>query len=184
MMALAVSTMTAGPATAAAIYTYHQTASTPGGLPVSIEMMFDHPAAPVAGNSFAGGFNGLLSFVYRIGAVTVDLDDLVAMQARCAGGDPGCTPQQLLYDLSPEEGEFRFNNTQYDFAFSYEDGRLRGAFNTDFPGPAECRTTGTCTYEGTWTPIPEPLTAGLLAGGLIGLFWIGQRLERRSAAAS
>lgn len=187
---LGASALMTGAAQSAVTYTFHQTGSTPGGLPFAIEMAFDGTPGPIAGNVFDGGFAGLAHFAFRTTGIDVDLQDLVGMQAQCDANPSNflCTLGALSYDLRPEAGSFRFNNTSYDFSFSYGDGALRGAFNTDFPGPAACRLTGVCTYEGAWHPIPEaiaePMTASLLGAGLLGLAWRRKRPTGRPALAS
>lgn len=180
---LGVSAMMAGAAQSAVTYTYHQTGSTPGDLPIAIEMTFGDPAGPIAGTALGGGFAGLLGFSFRTTGVEVDLQDLVDLQAQCDANPFGlqCAPGALAYDLHPEGGSFRFNNTSFDFSFSYGEDWLEGNFNTDFPGPAACRRSGACTYEGAWHPIPEPVTAGLLAAGILGLAGRGRRTRRRPA---
>lgn len=187
---LAASATIAGHAQAAVTYTYHQTGSTPGNLPIAIEMTFADGVGRIAGNALDGGFAGLLRFSFRTTGVEVDLADLADIQAQCDAfpSAPFCGPGGLSYDLRPEGGSFRYNNSSYDVAFSYGDGALRGGFNTDFPGPEACRRTGTCTYEGAWRPvaeaIPEPGTLSLLAAGLLGLLRGAGRRRRRPALAS
>lgn len=175
MTAVAVSTMTVGPAAAGAIFSFAKSGSTPGDLPVAIEMMFEQPSTPVTGNAFAGGFNGLRSFLFRMGAVAVDLDDLVALQQSCAAGNPFCNSGSLAYALTPESGSIAFNNTEFDFRFTYGEGWLTGGFNTDGPGPEACRRSNQCAFEGAWRSVPEPMAVGLLGAGLLGLLWGARR---------
>lgn len=170
------------PAQAGFAYSFHKTASNPADLPVSIEMSFADAASHAAGNALGGGFNGILGFVFTMGSVVIDLGDLVALQQGCAA-NPACQAQRLTYDLAPGDGFLRFNNTSYDFAFSYGQGAMTGSFNTDFPGPAACRQSGTCRYDGTWLSVPEPLTLGLLAAGLTGLLAARRRREPAAARA-
>jgi len=177
-------TMVGMAAASLATYSYQKTGSAPGDLPISIEMAFDHRSGPISGTTFAGGFDGLQSFAFRMGSVLVDLDDLREFQSHCAGGSPACFSQQLAYSLTPEEGSFRFNNSQFDFAFDYGGGWLEGNFNTDFPGPAACRTSGRCNYEGLWLAIPEPGAVAMLAAGVLGLVWRRGRRKGRPALAS
>lgn len=184
MMAFAVSATMAGAAAASpTTYSYQRTGSAPDGLPVSITMTFDHPSGPVGGSALSGGFAGLLDFVFKIGAVVADLDDLKEVQDRCAAGSPGCSLYQLSYSLMPEEGNIRFSNGQFDFAFGYGGGWLEGGFNTDFPGPEACRTSGRCSYEGLWLVVPEPVSAGVLAAGALGLIALRRRRARSPFAS-
>jgi hypothetical protein len=170
LIAAALSSL-AAPATASLSFTYHQTASNPGNLPIAIEMTFAGPGASMAGTAQSGGFQGLLSFLFTAGTVSVNLQDLQGIQQRCTppAFHPSCQFVTLSYDLAPDDGLLHFNNSSFDFAFAYSDDLLTGHFNTDFPGPAACRQTGVCRYEGTWLAVPEPLTAALLAAGLVGL---------------
>jgi hypothetical protein len=156
------------PAQAGLAYSFHKTASNPADLPVSVEMSFADAATHAAGNALGGGFGGILDLVFTMGSVSVDLGDLVALQQGCAA-NPTCQPQRLTYDLAPGDGFLRFNNSSYDFAFTYGQGAMAGSFNTDFPGPAACRQSGTCRYDGTWLAVPEPVTLGLLGIGMTGL---------------
>jgi hypothetical protein len=179
--------MTAGAASASTIYTFHQTGSTPGDLPIAIEMVFDGTPGPIAGTTLTGDFAGLTAFVFRTTGIEVDLLDLQNLQGFCAANPFSfqCAPSLMTYDLGPDEGSLRFNNTSFDFSFSYGDGWLTGSFNTDFPGPAACRQSGACTYEGRWlVAVAEPATLGLLAAGLVGLAHRGKRRTGRPALAS
>jgi hypothetical protein len=42
------------------------------------------------------------------------------------------------------------------------------SFNTD-AGPQICHTTDRCRATGSWDPVPEPSTLGLIGLGLLGL---------------
>lgn len=187
---VAASAMVAGAAQSAVTYAYHQTASTPGDLPIAIEMTFANPSGPIAGNVYDGDFAGLVHFSFRTTGINVGLQDFLAMQAQCDANPSHflCNLGTLSYDLRSEAGSVRYNNTSFDFAFSYGDGSLRGAFNTDFPGPAACRLGGVCTYEGAWRPavaaVSEPATLALLLAGLLGVVRRGKRAAGRSALAS
>jgi len=158
-------------------YAYRQTGSTPGNLPIAIEMTFADPGVDIAGNSVAGGFTGLLHFSFRTTGVEIDLQDLKDRQAFCAANPGGilCAMGMMSFDLTPDEGSLRFNNTSFDFAFTYDEGGLRGSFNTDFPGPAECRRSGACTYEGRLVEVPGPAGAALLLGALVPLAVLRRR---------
>ena len=100
---LGVSAMMAGAAHSAVTYTYHQTGSTPGDLPIAIEMTFADPAGSISGNALDGGFAGLLYFSFRTTGVEVDLLDLLGLQAQCDANPFGllCGPGALSYDLRP-----------------------------------------------------------------------------------
>ncbi len=182
---LAASATMAGAAQSAVTYTFHLTGSTPGNLPIAIEMSFDGTPGPIAGTTLTGDFVGLTGFVFRTTGIEVDLQDLQGLQGFCAANPFSfqCAPSLLSYDLTPDEGRLHFNNTSFDFAFAYADGWLTGGFNTDFPGPAACRQTGACTYEGRWqvAEVTEPAALALLSAGLLGLV---RRGKRRPAPAS
>lgn len=182
MSLLAVATMAAGLQSgpvAAAAYMFVPGGTNPSGLPVQIEIAFADGAGPVKGDESGGPFTGVTDFTFKVGNYEADLADLQAIQSTCATFNPLCGTSIILdYDLAPEKGSIRFNDTARDFSFTYGEPWAFGSFNNDpGAGPDECSFSGTCTFRGLWTQVSEPTAALLLIGGLA----VAGMARRRSA---
>lgn len=122
------------------------------------------------------GVEGIYFSTKNSGAVLqVGLADLIPYPGELQPGSLVMWNFSLLMSpLNIPEVKFYYNNQQSDFGWELNSQFSFAWFNTDGDG-GPCFMTGSCEFYGSFTKVPEPSSAALLATGLGIIYRLGRR---------
>lgn len=152
----------AGPLSAGEELVFFKTTSNPADLDPQIRVRMAPGAGPVAIMQTSGLPLPFDRFEFSLGGVVIAATDFAPV-------DPMCFDCLLAWDVTYDGADrldVRWSNQEYDIDLLITGGVLFGAFNTDFPGPEACRTSGICNFTGAMSPVDAPAGFALLALGL------------------